>query len=368
MHRGKRPAGAFLIAGLLFTSALLNSTLSVAHAAPAPCAESTALDKALPTYDALVQQICADGSAVQTDPAILVMLPDGTRYPKALAKGNGFSSGTSFSTPAGALVDFITRTGNQIRAFNGATWTVEVTPKGDFINVAAGRLRFFVQHALGAFSVYAAPVFGLVPGTVFDVDLTPGTAVTYSVSEGRVRLTRNVTIHLTSEQRDVDGIRQTDYIVAGGQNTITYRLPLGIFMTFANAAAAEQFFTKQLLDATAVGDQSTIEDSLLNIERVRGPLPPAAFQNSAKEAHSASQPVSAGAHPVGALGGLSPAVTSVVIPVVAAGVVIGAVASASSGSHVTSPISPFKTGTINVSGRARSHPAKAFQFSLGIRL
>src|SRR5579863_6326516 len=147
-----------IAAALAATLAFGQSSMVVASAAPAPCAESASLDKTKPNYDALVQQICQDGSAVDSDPGILVTLPSGARDPKPVTKGAGFSTGTTFSTPAGALVDFITRTGNQFRAFNGSSWTIGNSANGDFINVVSGKLRFFVQHALGAFSVYAAPV------------------------------------------------------------------------------------------------------------------------------------------------------------------------------------------------------------------
>jgi len=340
VFRNKR--GAWHVAlWLAVAFALQTLTPERALAAP-PCAESASLDKTKPPFDAQVQQICTGGASVDVSPGILVTLPDGRRDDKPVAKGSGFARGTTFSTPAGTLVDFITRTGNQFRAFNGASWTIGSSDHGDFINVAAGRLRFFVQHALGAFGVYAAPVFGLVPGTTFDVDLQPGTSVTYSVSEGRVRLSRNVTIRLTEEHRDVDGIRQSDYIVAGGRDSITYALPLGIFMTFANAAAAQRYFSQQLQDATEASDQATIEDSLLNIERIRT-LAPAAYFKPVETAHAAALPGEA-----------------VLIPVAVGGIIAGVVTS-----NTKHTSTPANTGTVSVGGR---RAAKSIRLAFGLRL
>jgi hypothetical protein len=327
-----------------------------ARAADAPCAESSALDKTKPNFDAMVQQICSNGASVESGPGIAVTLPDGRRDTKTVTKGSGFSTGTTFSTPAGTLVDFITRTGNQFRAFNGASWTIGSTEKGDFINVAAGKLRFFVQHALGAFGVYAAPVFGLVPGTTFDVDLQPGAAVTYSVSEGRVRLTRNVTIRLTEEHRDIDGIRQTDYITAGGRDTITYKLPLGIFMTFANAAEAQRFFSQQLQQSTEASDQAGIQDSLLNIQRVQTLPPPGAFVKPGEGVQAASAPAGTSA--------------AIIIPaVVVVGGLVGVIAGSGS-PHQSFP--QGNSGSVSVSSKPRHlHAASTLpklQFNVGFRL
>jgi hypothetical protein len=79
-----------------------------------------------------------------------------------------------------------------------------------------------------------------------------------------------VSVHLTAEGKTIDGIRETDTIAPGGLATVAYPVPFPLFKTFANAADAEAFFTSQLHDAQAGGDEPQIENALQNIDLLQG--------------------------------------------------------------------------------------------------
>jgi hypothetical protein len=362
----------------LVVFSMLCNTSAIGSAAPpgAPCSASNQLDlTARPGHGAaLVLQICGNGTSLASAAG-----EGGT-----IRVGDELPDGTTLSTPPGVTVDFISSNGNVIRAYSGNTWRLGSQAKGDFITAVTGKLDFLVRHALGAFGVYAAPVYGLVPGTDFSVDSHPGASVSFAVTDGRVRLTRQVTVHLQAENRDVEGIRQTDYISASGPepSSVTYVLPLQA-LAFASALVAKNFFAEQLRNALQIGDQGGIEDSSFNSLRVEETLsPPAAPHSNAPSQHPAAQQSaatqsggatagssSAAGAGAGAGAGAAAGTTWIVAPLAFVGAL--GVGIATGVVKLSSP-PPARAagppaGSITVKSMGR-HPSARFHFSFGLRL
>ena len=171
----------------------------------------------------------------------------------------------------GATIDIRSINGNWAHLFSGAFWHAPaITAQGEIQAIDRGQARFSVAAALGYFAVVMPRFLARVKGTDFVVDFEPERAASFSVSVGRVAITRIVAIQLRDEKRTIDGIRVTDEIVAGGRDSVSYTLPLGIFQTFQNQQDAEHQLNQQLQSAIQSGDPQAVDDALNNIQLVTG--------------------------------------------------------------------------------------------------
>jgi hypothetical protein len=221
---------------------------------------------------ATVPQLCLhDVSQATLD---RVPFSDGSGAPikdVALARNASLHAATGLGAPDGATLDIRSINGNWAHLFSGAFWRAPaITAQGEIQALDRGQARFSVAAALGYFGVVLPRFLARVKGTDFLIDFEPESAATFSVTEGRVAITRIVAIRLRDEKRTVDGIRVTDEIVAGGRSSVTYHLPLPIFGEFQNAHDAEQQFSQQLQTATASGDPVAVDDALNNIQLITG--------------------------------------------------------------------------------------------------
>ncbi len=244
---------------------------------------------------------------------------------------------SALGTGEATSIDIRSRNGNWAHLFSGAFWRAPaITEQGEIQAIDRGQARFAVAASLGYFAVVMPRFLARVKGTEFLVDYEPDKVASFSVSEGRVAITRIVAVRLVEENRTVDGIRQTDEIVADGRSSIEYRLPLPLFRQFKNLHEAEQAFSDRLQAAVQSGDPQTIDDALNNLQLITG-RPFAGFA-----------PVHGGVQPAAIAGALS----------AAAGGAAAAVVITSNAATAAAPV-PVTGGVTLQSKTAASTPSPA---------
>ena len=238
--------------------------------AAAPCAPMASLaGSARPDPGmVLVQQICQDGMRVDTA-AVAVGLGSAVAAPVAIKSGQSFATPATFTTPAGITLDTLSANGNQQRVSAGTNLLSIVNATGEFYSITSGHLSATVATQPIFYYVQSLKAVSAAPGTAFELDAKPA-AVTFGVTAGALRTSRLVSVHLTAENKTIEGIRETDTIAPGGVSSVAYPVPFPLFKTFANAAAAAAFFTSQLHDAQAGGNEPQIENALENLDLVQG--------------------------------------------------------------------------------------------------
>ncbi len=302
-----------------------------------------------------VVQICVSAVKREATPPLVYLAPPGASAndQATLNVNDTFDSGTVVGAPANIFVDFSLDNGpNFVRAQNGFRAKILTSDKATTIQALVGKLTFNVLRALSAFDVKGDRVVAGVSGTIFSADVEPGTSESFGVDQGTVLVTRTVTIRLDAEKQDVDGIRVTDVISAGGTASVTYPLPFPIFKEFANAAAAQDYFSQQLEHATNVGNKPEIENSLSNLDQVsHGALAPVSQAGNAGQAAA-----TAGASAGGSAGG-----TAALGILGGVGVLTGAAltAAGNSKSAVTAApsIQPSATVSGTVTGKDQGRPS-----------
>jgi hypothetical protein len=346
-----------MLAFALSGSAAFSGSAALAQGAVSgPCLAAGSLDTTPPTSGALViQQICVSGQRVASA-TIGVGVGDAQPKGTAVTTGQAFTSPATFSTPAGITLDVITSNGNQQRLAAGTTIVQNVGKFGEFFSMAVGHATAFVRHALSFYNFQSLKVVGAARGTVFDVDAKPNVSVTFSISEGKLTLSRLVTIRLIAEKQTIEGIRQTDTITPGGSSSITYTVPFGIFKDFTNAAEARQYFQSQLDAAQAAGDEMQIENSLLNIERVGGVAPPVAYNPAVH--------VAPAAHGLAGLSTVELGAVALGVAGIATGIAVG---TSSSSDHSGGSPGTTVPGTITLSSRTHAHASAHFTLRIPLR-
>jgi len=236
--------------------------------AAAPCAPMASLAAARPDPGTvLVEQICQDGQRVDAA-TVAVGIGSATAVPTAIKSGQAFATPTTFATPPGITLDTLSANGNQQRISPSTSLLSIVNKGGEFYGITSGHLAASVTTQPIFYYVQSLKAVSASPGTAFEVDAKPA-AVTFGVTAGALRTSRLVSVHLTAENKTIDGIRETDTIAPGNLATIAYPVPFPVFKTFANAAEAEAFFTSELHDAQAGGNEPQIENALENLDLVQ---------------------------------------------------------------------------------------------------
>jgi hypothetical protein len=253
--------------------ALTSQTAAFAQSgasAATPCAPMGSLASAT-RPDAgmvLVQQICQDGQRVDSA-TVAVGIGSAAAVATAIKSGQSFATPATFTTPPGITLDTLSANGNQQRISPSTSLLSIVNASGEFYGITSGHLAASVTSQPIFYYVQSLKAVSAAPGTAFEIDAKPA-AVTFGVTAGALRTSRLVSVHLTAEGKTIDGIRETDTIAPGGLATVAYPVPFPLFKTFANAADAEAFFTSQLHDAQAGGDEPQIENALQNIDLLQG--------------------------------------------------------------------------------------------------
>ncbi|HEY0383378.1 MAG TPA: hypothetical protein VGC72_14380 [Candidatus Elarobacter sp.] len=256
-------------------SALLIAAIAVPSAAPVSaarvvCTPYTSLRTS--AAGTTVAQICYNARPV---PAIrtLVTPPNGTADSRAVNKNWAVPPGTSIAVPDATYIDLV----DARAAFrSSAGMRITVAEKGYEVD-GAGRVQFAVARLVGNsldfFAVKVGRFIAAVPGTVFRVDLTDPTAVTFSVSEGRVAVTREVSVHLDRENRNVEGIVINAYLTPNDP-PLTYGRAPELLRSFRDVAAARSTFTKDLESAQQASDPILTIVTRRNLDVLNASGPP----------------------------------------------------------------------------------------------
>jgi hypothetical protein len=195
----------------------------------------------------------------------LVTPPNGAPDSREVKQDWMVPPGTSIAVPDATYIDLV----DSRAAFRSSPgMRVTVAQKG-YELTGAGRVQFAVvravDNALDFFGVKVGRFIAAVPGTVFRVDLTDPDFVTFSVSEGRVAVTREVAVHLERENRNVDGILVARYITPGDP-PLTYGRAPERYGSFADVNAARAVFTKDIEFAKSVRDPVLIVATRRNLD------------------------------------------------------------------------------------------------------
>ncbi|GAC1402565.1 MAG: hypothetical protein NVSMB64_02590 [Candidatus Velthaea sp.] len=256
------------LAAAFIASVIACTPVGPLRAQPNDCKAAIRLPK--PPAGIALEQICQNGSSRQNI-EVDVTDPAGHDDPQSsLAIGQQFAPKTSLLVPSATFLDLLGN-GVMIRARYGVRTTILAdTPEAPAVHLdGLGGASFVVQHVLGLFHVDVGTRFtAAVPGTTFDIDLADPASVVFSVSEGRVSITRLVSIHLDREARDVDLIRVTQYIDAALNRSIKYQRAAELWQHFADAADARQHFKSDLESASAAQNPLLEKDANWNLGRL----------------------------------------------------------------------------------------------------
>jgi hypothetical protein len=251
----KRLQSALLIAAL--------AVLCIAPVSAAPLCTKYTDFKPLPT-GTKVAQICYNARPV---PGIrtLVTPPNGAPDSREVKQDWMVPPGTSIAVPDATYIDLV----DSRAAFRSSPgMRVTVAQKG-YELTGAGRVQFAVvravDNALDFFGVKVGRFIAAVPGTVFRVDLTDPDFVTFSVAEGRVAVTREVSVHLERENRNVDGVLLARYITPADP-PLTYGRAAERYGSFPDVNAARATFTKDVEFAKRVADPVLIVATRRNLD------------------------------------------------------------------------------------------------------
>jgi len=257
------------ITTLTILVALACETTAFAQNAPAaPCAPPGSLTAARPDPGmVLVQQICQDGQHVDAA-TVAVGIGSATAVPTAIKSGQAFATPATFTTPPGITLDTLSANGNQQRISPSTSLLSIVNKGGEFYGITSGHLAASVTTPPIFYYVQSLKAVSASPGTAFEIDAKPE-AVTFGVTAGALRASRLVSVRLTAENKTIEGIRETDTIAPGNLATVAYPVPFPVFKTFANATEAEAFFTSELHEAQAGGNEPQIENALENLDLVQ---------------------------------------------------------------------------------------------------
>ena len=126
--------------------------------------------------------------------------PPGTTRAEAqiIAIGQVLTPGAELTLPRGATVTLLTSNDNQITLRAGARYMVGVvTAQGESHQPQSGQIEFTIKNALNFFNVSHDRFTAAVKGTAYSVDIEPGKALKFSVSEGVVAVERQVRLRPT---------------------------------------------------------------------------------------------------------------------------------------------------------------------------
>jgi hypothetical protein len=256
--------------------AMLAYTIAMMSAAPLQAQTTTACQpvEQLPTPSTgiAVEQICRNSAPVKRADRVDITYPNGENNPGAsLSVRDTIALKTSVIAPSATYLDFLFASDTvRIRARSGSRTTILADePTGSMIDLeGSGGASFLVQHLHSLFKVYFERFTAAAPGTVFDVDLDDPATATVSVSDGRVSVTRLVSIHLDAEERDVDQIRVTEYITAAGRSSVRYVRGSELWQHFGNASDARERFNRDLEEASKTQEGLLEEDARWNLGRL----------------------------------------------------------------------------------------------------
>lgn len=219
-----------------------------------------------------VAQICQHDESLNKITNVSITDPSGRIDPSAsLVRNQIVAPRTSLIAPAATYLDLLGTTFRMRARYGVRTTILDPNVGGSAVHLGGlgGALFVVQQHVLNLFRVDVDTRFiAAVPGTTFDVDLADPSSVVFSVSDGRVAVTRLVSVHLDREGRDVDRIRVTEYIDAGARSVVTYARAAELWQHFANTAEARQRFNRDLESARAATDSLLEGDARWNLRRL----------------------------------------------------------------------------------------------------
>jgi hypothetical protein len=248
-----------------------------------------ASDLARPTAGISVEQICHNDVPLESYDVDITDASGKNHPQESLVVPAPLAPKTSLLVPPSTYLDLLSprwqvraRYGTRITVPSFSEKAIDVDGQGGVTcRVLSGLFRMFRMNVAARFTA-------AVPGTTFDVDLGDPLSVIFSVSEGRVAVTRLVSIHLDTEARDIDLIRVTEYIDATGQNSLKYARAAELWQHFANSAEARTRFNHDLQDAQASGDQILEEDARWNLAQLGTALGPKRGSNATTAALAAA--------------------------------------------------------------------------------
>ena len=240
----RRMLRALLIAGILAPSAV------PVYATPVACAPYADLKPSV--SGTKVAQICYNGQPVPGIRA-LVTPPHGAPESRQINTNWTIPSGTSITVPDATYIDLV----DARAAFRSSPGMRITVAQAGYELDGGGRAQFavvrVVQNALDFFGVKVGRFVAAAPGTVFRVDLTNPNSVTFGVSEGRVAVTREVSIGLAREKRTVTGVLVAKYVTVDDA-PLTYDRGAELYATFKDANEARSTFKHDLEVAQRIGD------------------------------------------------------------------------------------------------------------------
>lgn len=274
MPKSSSISRSFVVVTLAYAIGMMSADPLAAQATP--CSPMDKLPQPS-TGIAAVEQICHNSSQVPRIDGVDITDQNGKNDSEAsLEIGEAVLLKTSVIAPAATYLDFIFTSGTGgIRARAGARTTILADgPEGTAIDLEeSGGASFLVQQVHKWFEVNVERFTAAAPGTVFDVDLADPSSVTFLVSEGRVSVTRLVSIHLDTEDREVDQIRVTEYITATSHNCVNYARAPEVWQHFRNVNDARDRFQQDLQEAVHGFHALLEEDARWNLGRLDTNVP-----------------------------------------------------------------------------------------------
>jgi hypothetical protein len=214
----------------------------------------------------LVRQLCANKAAQTSLRNVLIGFPGVDSRTDVLKLGQRLEAATTIAVPPSTYIDLADARA-RVHASPG---TVIVVGKEYEID-GSGRAEFAVLHnALDLFRVNVGRFAAAVQGTVFAVDTTAPDAVRFSVSNGRISVTRLATITLLKERLIVAGMRASTVVNAGDPpasyaRTLTLSNP-DTLASYNDVNDARAKITAGIAAANAAGDPLRAEDASENLK------------------------------------------------------------------------------------------------------
>ena len=177
--------------------------------------------------------------------------------------GCAFAIGTVIQVPQRTVIELTSPNGNRITLIPGSRLRIlKVSNKGESASIEEGRGLFNVKRALDFYEINYQSFIAAVRGTIFSVEVKPGSKITFSVEEGKVQTEREVKVQI-EEGNKVASMKATETLQPGKKQSTTYLLDVdGYLKTFKTYRDAEEYFRMQLEADRKSGDQQQLADGL----------------------------------------------------------------------------------------------------------
>lgn len=199
-----------------------------------------------------------------TTSATIQVWKDGKPLDRMVKVGDAFPVGTMLGAAAGVQVVLKSSNTNVVTLYPETRIRLSAgSDKGEELEIIKGKIFCTVKRALNFFNVRYEKIQASVRGTAYSVEVEPKKQITFAVTEGVVKVEREVKVKIEEGQEEAM-LPSSEKLKAG--ETRVYRLDVEDYLAkYQTYKDAEAYYRKNLEEDRKSGDEDQITSDIWNM-------------------------------------------------------------------------------------------------------